>query len=299
MKSSTAVPVRIITHNVRYATTAPFQGEELWTVRKPFLINELSFNTRYCPEAFICLQEVLHNQLLDIKHGLNQTLSEWDYVGVGREDGKTAGEYSPIFYRPGVWELKKWETVWLSETPEKPSKGWDAASTRIVTIAMFLHRETRKRLLALNTHLDDQGHISRLESAKLIQKEISIHADQGANQRSLPVFLAGDFNSQPEQEAYMEMTKTGSAMADLQGLVPEGRHYGEADTYTGFDPANTLSTRIDFIFLNYADPDQTPLQNHSMTKWWTAKGYAVLPNRFEDGVFNSDHRAVVGDVLLS
>jgi hypothetical protein len=82
-------------------------------------------------ESFICMQEVLHNQLIDIQTGLG---SEWSYIGVGRDDGKEAGEYSPIFYRKGIWEVEKWRTVWLSETPDVPGKGWVSIPKRGSTV---------------------------------------------------------------------------------------------------------------------------------------------------------------------
>ena len=96
MKVDNVLPIRLLTHNIRYATDSPFKGEEKWTVRKSRLINELSFNTAHCAESFICLQEVLHQQLLDIISGLNSKKKAWAFVGVGRDDGLQAGEYSPI-----------------------------------------------------------------------------------------------------------------------------------------------------------------------------------------------------------
>ena len=97
------ISIRVLTHNIRYATTAPFKGEELWTVRRQRLVNALRFNTAQNPEAFICCQEVLHEQLQDLLGALNSHGDRWEHVGVGRDDGKEAGEYSPIFYRPAVW----------------------------------------------------------------------------------------------------------------------------------------------------------------------------------------------------
>lgn len=305
METSTGVPIRVLSKNVRYATKSPFNGEELWDNRKPYLINELVFHTTHCAESFICLQEVLHNQLTDILQGLNAKSSRWDYVGVGREDGKTAGEYSPIFYQPGNWKLQMWTTVWLSETPEIPSKGWDAASERILTIARFAHRQTRKSLFAMSTHLDDQGRVSRLRAAQMIQRRIREHANQGTSRPQVPVVLAGDFNSEPHEEAYMEMVNARSPMVDLHGLVSQGERYGDSHTYTGFDPAKTRPQRIDFLFLSKSDPQKNGegTEGHRSTQsnaspGWSAVNYAVLPNRFEDGIFNSDHRAVVGDLVL-
>jgi len=147
------LPIRLLTHNIRYATQSPFKGEEIWEIRRPRLVSELGFNTSHCAESFICLQEVLHQQLIDILSDLSSIKETWKYVGVGRDDGHQAGEYSPILYRPRVWELRKRKTIWLSETPDRPSKSWDAASTRILTVAVFRHRSTRKTVVAMNTHV--------------------------------------------------------------------------------------------------------------------------------------------------
>ncbi|KAI5307437.1 hypothetical protein KEM55_008279, partial [Ascosphaera atra] len=171
--------MRIITHNIRYATGSPFKGELPWPSRFPPLLSELRFLTRYpADDTFLCLQEVLHNQLLDILGGLNKSVAngksvkgdaqEWAYIGVGRDDGATKGEYSPLFYRPAAWELLRWEPVWLSETPDKPSKGWDAASIRILTVGVFRSKKTGEIVLGMSTHLDDQGRVAREGAAQVI-----------------------------------------------------------------------------------------------------------------------------------
>lgn len=194
-------------------------------------------------------------------------------------------------YKPEIWELKTQKTKWLSKTPDRPSKSWDAASTRILTIAVFQHRSTGKTIVAMNTHLDDQGSKSRLEAAKLILEQIRLFA----NQKSPPIFLTGDFNSEPKQEAYNEMTSPESPMVDLQMMVPENERYGDSNTFTGFDSKNLK--RIDFIFVNTEDP--ILVNNDSKRpERWLVEGYAVLPNRFEDGVYNSDHQVVVGDLSM-
>ncbi|KAK4693907.1 hypothetical protein P7C71_g3576, partial [Lecanoromycetidae sp. Uapishka_2] len=293
--------VRVLSHNIRYATQSPFKGEERWAIRRPYLCNELRFNTVHCAESFICLQEVLHEQLADILSDLNSKENAWEYVGVGRDDGHQAGEYSPILYRPAVWELKMQKTVWLSKTPDRPSKSWDAACTRILTIASFQHRMTQKNVVAMNTHLDHQGSKSRLEAAKIILKEVRLFSDQESHPKSPSVFLAGDFNSEPDQEAYKEMTSKRSPMVDMQKMVPESQRYGDLNSFSGFDSKTTRRTRIDFIFINKEDVEGADAREPAKTsaeKSWVVDGYAVLPNRFEDGVYNSDHQAVIGDISI-
>ena len=301
MRVPDPLPIRVLSHNIRYATNTPFKGEEKWDIRKTSLINELCYNTAHCAESLICLQEVLHQQLVDILAGLSRNNKTWKYVGVGRDDGLTAGEYSPIIYGPTVWELKMQKTKWLSETPDCPSKGWDAACKRILTIAVLQHRSTRRMLTVMNTHLDHQGSKSRLEAAKIILREVCQFTAQESHGKSQPILLAGDFNSEPDQEAYVEMTSRNSPMVDVHAMVPKGQRYGHSNTFTGFDPQTERPTRIDFIFVNKDTPDcegGSEFNENVAGKAWLVEGYAVLPNRFENGMYNSDHRAVVGDLAI-
>ncbi|EEQ84409.1 hypothetical protein RJZ56_000033 [Blastomyces dermatitidis] len=296
MKVDRPLPLRILTHNIRYATSAPFRGEKPWKDRKQRLINELHYHSRHNPETFICLQEVLHVQVTDILSGLNpnankDATAEWAYIGVGRDDGKQAGEFSPIFYRPAVWELEESKTVWLSETPSVPSRGWDASSVRIITIGVFKHIVSRKRVLGMNTHLDDQGSKSRYEAAKLILGLINqfLTKNQLAGRNINGVFLAGDFNSEENQEAYSVLTAADSQLVDAQKQVDAAFRYGSENTYTGFGYEDEGPKRIDYVLFG-------PQRGANMS--WIVDGYAVLPNKFDDGVLNSDHRAVVADAKL-
>ena len=249
----------------------------------------------------MCLQEVLHCQLVDIMSGLNEQREEWAYVGVGRDDGHEMGEYSPILYQPAVWKLKDYKTVWLSDTPDRPSKGWDAASIRILTIGIFQHQESKKTVVAMNTHLDDQGSVSRVKAVHIILKQIAIHSKEANGQEVQPVFLAGDFNSEPADEAYKAVISGNSPMCDLRTLASDDQRYGNLHTFTGFEGDRAQFSRIDFLFINSAPKDNHNIPKSLHTKAihsWLVEGYAVLENRFEDGVYNSDHRAVIGDAVL-
>lgn len=153
----------------------------------------------------------------------------------------------------------------------------------------------------MNTHLDDQGSRSRLEAARIILEQVTRFMDQSDGHRTLPVFVAGDFNSEPDDEAYKAMTGINSAMCDMQLLVPESARYGNLHTFTGFTDQKAVLSRIDFIFINHSSASASfgyPLRPIHPVDHWLAEGYSVLENRFEDGVFNSDHRAVIGDVAL-
>ncbi|RDW65553.1 endonuclease family protein-like protein [Coleophoma crateriformis] len=278
-----SMPVRLITHNIRYATKSPFKGEERWPVRCPRLCSELVFHSTNPRSTFICLQEVLHSQLMDIHTALNADEPEsWAYIGVGRNDGKQAGEYSPIFYRPSVWALVNWKTYWLSETPWQPSKGWDASSIRIVTLGVFTHRGTKHTVVVMSTHLDNDGALSRKKSAELI---LGIAQRYQMSWRPATILLGGDFNSQPDDGAYQVMTSEFSMMEDIGAVIPKGKLYGNTMTFTGFGYVDKTPTRIDFIFSQKGEN-------------LTLKTYGVLANRFDDGVYLSDHRACVADLEL-
>lgn len=299
MKAHGPLPIRILTHNIRYATSSPFKGEVPWPARKHLIINELKFHTLHTPESFICLQEVLHTQLLDILAGLNTpspdttpqpSKDEWTYIGVGRDDGHKQGEYSPIIYRPAVWHLASWHPVWLSPTPDRPGKGWDAGSVRIVTVGAFVHRGSRKRVVGLCTHFDEQGVVARRESARMVEgivadataseAVVSAQGVGGGAGAATPVWLAGDLNSEPTEEAYQILNAAESLLQDARGRA-EWR-YGNEVTCTGF--REEMRQVIDYVFVGKSG--------------WEVKGYSVLANRFDDGVYSSDHRAVVVDAIL-
>jgi hypothetical protein len=117
----------------------------------------------------------------------------------------------------------------------------------------------------------------------------------------LPVFLGGDFNSKPEQEAYQVLNGEGSGIRDLREMVRREIRYGNENTYTGFGFEAKPEKRIDFLFVGPREVvgDQGGGDGERRTrKIWRVQSYGVLQNRFEDGVYCSDHRAVVADVVL-
>ena len=278
-----SLPIRILTHNIRYAADPPSTGEKPWSARRQLLLNELHYHTLHNAQSFICLQEVLHSQLVDIMTSLGD---EWAYIGVGRDDGKTKGEYSPVIYRPATWQLIKWQTVWLNEHGAVGEKGWDAGSVRIVTIGTFKHFHSNKTMVAMSTHFDNAGPISRRESAKIIQKVVANVTSEAASSSStvmLPFFLAGDLNSETNGEAYKILNNNSSALQDTK---EQARWvYGDQNTYTDFDDGDL--SLIDFVFVGPRGVGD-----------WKVEGYSVLPNKFEDRVYSSDHRAVVVDLML-
>lgn len=137
----------------------------------------------------------------------------------------------------------------------------------------------------MNTHLDHEGPVSRTNAAKMIITQVE--------KVSFPVFLAGDLNSKPEEEAHSVLNGADSPISDLRDGVPEISRYGHDNTFTGFGYESDREVkRIDFLFVT----ESKRVEGRDVA--WTVEGYGVLENRFENGVYASDHRAVLGDVLL-
>ncbi|KAF1848530.1 uncharacterized protein K460DRAFT_375382 [Cucurbitaria berberidis CBS 394.84] len=238
MKAHATLPVRVLTHNIRYASSPPYDGgEKPWSIRKSKIVDELKYNTLHNAEAFVCLQEVLHEQLVDIMSGLNSDSSsqdgdEWAYIGVGRDDGKQAGEYSPIIYRKSVWRLDKWQTVWLNEDGAVGKKGWDAGSIRIVTVGKLKHIASKKKVVVMGTHFDNSGEVSRRESAKIIIRLV----DSVTSNKKIPFLLAGDLNSEVTGEAHQILNSPSSPFQDTKQLAKW--QYGNHNTLTDYTLAN-------------------------------------------------------------
>lgn len=277
------MPLRLVSFNIRYATEKNERvlGEQPWHVRCPKVCTQIRFISAGHESPFICLQESLYSQLNDIQSHLGKP---WAHIGRGRGKGETDEEFSPIFYRSDVWACEHSETRWLSKTPEKPSRGWDAALNRIVTIGLFSHRANGTKVVVMSTHFDHIGVDARKNSAKLLIK----FANEWSHGKGVPpsaVLIGGDFNSQPDDEAYKMMTAPGSGMSDISELVPEENHYGNHLTYTSFGEPNEYPQRIDFLFVQ--EPRTAEVET-----------FGVLANSFDDQIRFSDHRPVVSDLQI-
>ena len=181
-------------------------------------------------------QEGLRHQLDSLK----TSLPKYDYIGVGRNDGKKEGEHAAIFYRIDKFELLEHGDFWLSETPEKPSVGWDAVLPRICTWGHFKYKDTGFEFLFFNLHMDHIGKQARVESALLVQQKMK---EIGEN---LPAILTGDFNVDQTHRSYLALTESGILcdafeVADLR--------YATNGTFNGFDSDNYTESRIDHVFV--------------------------------------------------
>src|ERR1044072_3721252 len=177
--------LKVMTFNIRYNTKN--DSLNAWPYRKDKAASQILFHNVH----ILGVQEALHDQIMD----LVKSLPRYKYIGVGRDDGKTKGEYSAIFYDTTRLKLLESATFWLSLTPEVPgSKGWDANITRIVTWGKFRDIKTKKVFFVFNTHFDHIGQEARRESAKLLKKKVKEIAGNNL------VLITGDFNAKPSDE---------------------------------------------------------------------------------------------------
>lgn len=258
-----AQQLKLMTYNIKYANEN--DGEDSWSKRKDFITNQLKF---YEPDLF-GVQEALKKQL----DYLTENLEGYDFVGVGRDDGKEGGEYSAIVYKEDRFEVLESGTFWLSETPSKPSKGWDAAYPRICTYALFKEKESGKKFWYFNTHFDHIGNEARKNSAGLILKMMA-----EINTEDLPAILSGDFNLEPETEPIQLIKNTLHDSKESAEIVS----FGSDGTFNGYNYDEKDRKRIDYIFVN----DEVEVEK-----------YGVLTDSKEKH-FPSDHFPVMVELKL-
>ncbi|HEA22795.1 MAG TPA: endonuclease/exonuclease/phosphatase family protein [Pricia antarctica] len=247
-----------MTYNIKYDNLSDTVNN--WNDRRDRLI---ALVKHYNP-SFIGMQEALQRQVKFI----DSSLTDYAYIGVGREDGKNKGEYSEIHYDSTQYKVLEQNTFWLSETPEKVSIGWDAALERICTYGLFENRDNGKKLWVFNTHFDHIGEKAREKSAHLIVTKI-----KEINTDNLPVILTGDFNLSPDEKP-IQLIK--NYMADGKEIT-ESPFYGPSGTFNGFDADMILNRRIDYIFVK---------------NLWVSS-YIHIDDRLENLKYISDHLPVL------
>jgi len=251
--------LNVMTFNIRYNTKN--DSLNAWPYRKDNAASQIKFHNVH----ILGVQEALHDQIMD----LGQSLTKYKYTGVGRDDGKTKGEYSAIFYDTTRLKLIESSTFWLSLTPEVPgSKGWDANITRIVTWAKFRDLSNKKTFFVFNTHFDHIGQEARRESAKLIKQKVRDIAG------TIPVIITGDFNAHPSDEPIKILVDENDKdkLIDTKA-VSVTPHYGPQGTFNGFGSKERDSEPIDFIFIKGK---------------WKVLQHATLSQSW-GGRFSSDH----------
>ncbi len=223
----------IATFNIRNDNSGDVERGNGWTQRLPVIAHLI----QYHEFDILGTQEVLHHQLTDL---LGQ-LGEYDYVGVGRDDGKTKGEYAPIFYRKDKFNKLQSGTFWLAEKTDAPVKGWDAALPRICTYAQFEDKISKRSFWVFNLHMDHVGIIAREKSSELMVAKVQELA-QGQ-----PSMLMGDFNVDQHNKIY-SILNDSKIFQDAYSLAPIT--YALNGTFNAFDPNLKTESRIDHIFVS-------------------------------------------------
>lgn len=215
------------------------KGPNIWEKRRDMAASIFEFHQ----VVVSGLQEALIRQIND----LEDRLPDYDWLGVGRDDGKNEGEFNPIFYRKDRLQVKKNDTFWLAEKTDEPGKmGWDAACSRIVTWARFLDKKTGQEFYFFNTHFDHEGQEAQKKSAVLLLAKIDDIAGD------LPVIVTGDFNVQPSSEPYHILTdsRNEKSLQDSKSVAVKP-HHGPDSTFHGFKGLDNQKqeNRIDYIFV--------------------------------------------------
>lgn len=258
--------IRAMTYNIRLDTEA--DGENRWDKRRHFFIEQINI----VRPDILGLQEVVDGQLQDLKKAFPHHL----FVGVARDDGKSAGEYSSLAFDRRRYRAADQGTFWLSATPDRPSKGWDASFIRIATWARLVSRRNGSPLLVVNTHLDNEGAVARRQGALLIREWLDKKYKTGTR-----VLVMGDFNSLPDAPPLAELT-SGSEKFQLRDSYAASLSapVGTDGTFNGFRPNPDNPPRIDYVLADSR---------------WQVDRYAVL-NWPQAGRVASDHFPVIVDL---
>ncbi|MHA4845905.1 endonuclease/exonuclease/phosphatase family protein [Flavitalea antarctica] len=264
MFATQAQLLKVATFNVRYDNKR--DTGNLWVDRAPVV----SALIRFHDFDIFGTQEALKNQLDDI----SQALPEYTRYGLGRDDGKDKGEHSAIYFKSGEFKLLKSGDFWLSETPDKPSLGWDATCcNRISSWVQLQHKKSGKKFYVFNAHFDHQGVKARKESAILILKKIKeIAAGQ-------PVIFTGDLNGSQTSEWYLTLANSDMLTDSYKGVKYP---YANNASFNSFGRARKGYEIIDHIFIS---------KHFAPSKW------GILTDTYH-GKFPSDHFPVVAYLTL-
>lgn len=263
--------LKVVSYNIRYGA-AP-DGPDHWENRK----GEVARLLREHEADVVGLQEALRGQLDD----LASMVQGYGEIGVGRNDGKTKGEYAAILYRKDRFSVVESGTFWLSDTPETPgSRSWGNRITRICTWARLRDEPTGRTFYVFNTHLDHESQPSRERSVDLIARRIA-ERPHAAD----PVVVTGDFNAGESNPAIRRLTLAepshdaagrGQAPFLLDTFRVVHPDEPDASTFNNFGKPGATRDKIDYIFVQ---PGTRVIS-------------AGIDRRSTDGRFPSDHYAV-------
>jgi endonuclease/exonuclease/phosphatase family metal-dependent hydrolase len=266
-----ASPLTVMTFNIRYGTAN--DGENHWTRRRELLFEVL----RTADADLIGLQEALRFQIDEIL----AAVPGYGVVGVGRDDGKAAGEMSAILFRTGRFHVAESGTFWFSDTPETPgSKSWGNRITRIASWARFIDRDGRG-FFHFNLHLDHESQPSREKSTALLLQRIAARRVPAE-----PVVVTGDFNVGERNPALATLVgepgrpATAAPPPFVDTFRVLHREDREVGTFTAFEAGKTTGDKIDYVLVQ---PGTTVLS-------------ADIVRTSRDGRYPSDHFPVVARI---
>ena len=251
--------LKVMSYNIRLGSAN--DGTNSWGLRYPATAEMIEDQM---PDIF-GVQEALASQIRFIE----DNFVNYKSVGVGREDGKKDGEHMSIFWNKKTVSLLKWGTFWLSETPEKPSMGWDAACKRTATWALMKCKKTGKKFYYVNTHLDHKGVEAQKNGLKLIVDRID-----DINPEGYPMILTGDFNITPDNPNLVELD---SKMQSVRKVAEKTDNH---DTFNGWGKGKGV---IDYIYASgfSAYPE-----------------YQTVKKRYADRKFVSDHYPICAVLIF-
>ncbi|SHM81286.1 endonuclease/exonuclease/phosphatase family protein [Flavobacterium chilense] len=254
--------LKIMTYNIRLDVAS--DGENAWPNRKDYFASQIQF---YSPDIF-GVQEATPNQVTDIA----LALPKYNKFGIGREE-KGTGEACTIYYKKDRFQVQESNTFWLSETPDKVSRGWDAACNRVCTYGLFKDLKTNKVFWIFNLHLDHMGEVARVKGVELVLSKIA-----ALNTNKLPVFLMGDFNSEPDTKQIVTIKKVMDDTKDVSKEKP----FGPSGTFNDFKHNEPVTLLLDYIFI-------------SKNSGLTVQKHAVLSDS-KDLKYPSDHLPVLIEI---
>lgn len=254
--------LKIMTYNIRLNVAS--DGENAWPNRKDYFMSQVQF---YSPDIF-GVQEATPSQVIDIASGM----PKYSKFGIGREEGGT-GEACTIYYKKDRFKLQESNTFWLSETPNVVSRGWDAACNRVCTYGLFTDLKTKKTFYVFNLHLDHMGEVARVKGVQVVLEKI-----KAINTKKYPVFLMGDFNSEPNTPQIAEIKKVMDDTRDVSKEKP----FGPSGTFNNFKHNEPVTLLIDYIFI-------------SKNSGLTVQKHAVLSDS-KDLKYPSDHLPVLIEI---
>ena len=256
-------PFRVMSYNIRVDVPT---DNPTWTERRPHMANQIAF---YDPDL-LGVQEA-HSAMVGYLAG---RLPGYDRYGLGRDDGGPVGETTTLFWKRDRYERIRAETFWCSPTPDRPSKGWDAAYPRTITRLLLRDRRDGVLLDVRNTHFDHVGVVAREQCAELVSGLAPAEVD-GETAR---IVLMGDFNTGPDTAPYRRILAAG--LRDARSASPVT--FGPAGTFNAFDIArDNEGVAIDHVFIGPG---------------LAVRRFAVPTDSFGGRVI-SDHFPVVADVV--